>query len=88
MLSSACFKQPSVHHQEELYMQLCDILSCSYISSLVAVRMYLIQIHPDSDQCFGTHCPIFMGGTFSAYKDGTEYGVWLTSYLWSLKVTI
>jgi len=55
-LSSTCFEQLSVHHQEDLYMQLYGILSCNYVSSLVAVRMHLIpprpqyEIHPDSKQ--------------------------------------
>jgi len=54
-------------------MQLNGILSYNYTSSLVAVRMYLIQIHPDSDQRFRTLCPIFIDGTYTSCEDGTEY---------------
>ena len=28
MLSSTCFEQPSVHLQEDLYMQLYGVISC------------------------------------------------------------
>jgi hypothetical protein len=33
-LSSTCFKHPSVHSQEDLYMQFMVFLSCIHISSL------------------------------------------------------
>ena len=38
-MSSTCFEHPSVHLQEDLYMQLYGIFSCIHISSLVEVRM-------------------------------------------------
>ena len=34
-LSLTCFEQPSVHPQEDLYMQFFGIFSCIRISSLV-----------------------------------------------------
>ena len=40
-LSSTCFEQPSVHPQEDLYMQFFGIFSCIRIRSLV---------NPDIDQ--------------------------------------
>jgi len=40
-LSSTCFEQPSVHPQEDLYMQFFGIFSCTSISSMV---------NPDIDQ--------------------------------------
>ena len=42
-LSSACFEQPSVHPQEDLYMQFFGIFSCTRISSLVNPDINQIQ---------------------------------------------
>jgi len=43
ILSSTCFEQPSVHLQEDLYMQFYGIDSCVRIRSRVDVRMCLIE---------------------------------------------
>jgi len=50
MLSSTYYKQQSVHPQEESHMQFYGICSCIRMSSLVGVRMYVYQTHPDIDQ--------------------------------------
>ena len=70
-------------------MQLNGILSCKYISSVVAVKIYLIQIRSDSNQYFGTLCPIFIGGAYTTYEDGTGR-VWGVAFklFWLLKVAI
>jgi len=44
ILSSTCFEQPSVHPQEDLYMQFYGIFSCICISSLVEVGILHVQI--------------------------------------------
>ena len=38
VLSSTCFEQLSVHHQEDFYMQVYGMLSRKYISSLMLVH--------------------------------------------------
>ena len=48
MVSLTCFKKPSVHPQEDLYLQFYGMFSCVHISSLITGRMYMIHItHPD-----------------------------------------
>jgi hypothetical protein len=42
-LSSMCFEQPSVHPQEDLYMQFFGIFLCTLISSLVNPDIIQIQ---------------------------------------------
>jgi len=44
IMSSTCFEHPSVHPQEELYMQFYVFLSCTNISSLVDGRMCWIRV--------------------------------------------
>ena len=39
IVSSTCFDHPSVHPQEDLYMQFYGIFSSTHISSLIDVRM-------------------------------------------------
>ena len=46
ILSSICFEHPSVHPQEDLYMQFNVFLSCIRISSLVDGRICLTSNVP------------------------------------------
>jgi len=45
ILSSTCFEQPSIHLQEDLYMQVYSNFSRIRIRSLVDDRMCLIKQH-------------------------------------------
>ena len=43
MVYSTYFEHPSVHPNEDLYMQFCGIFLCFRISSLVDVKLCLIM---------------------------------------------
>jgi len=58
IVSSTCFKYPSVHPQEDLYMQFYGIFSCIHTSSLVDCRMCTYHTTASTSPLEGEHLDV------------------------------